>query len=69
MNKVLTSMLKGAAKNPLVFGLVISFVSNALADIVKRDGITEGERTLIGAVRGVHDTAHEFLAAVGEDVQ
>lgn len=69
MNKVLNSMLKGAVKNPAVFGLVIGFVTNALADIVKKDGISDSERTLIASVKGIHDASHEFLIAVGEDVQ
>lgn len=66
MNKVLTAMLKGAAKNPLVFGLVVGFVSEQLAALVAKDGISANERVLIGAVRGIHDVSHEFLTAVGE---
>lgn len=69
MNKVLKSMLKGAAKNPVIFAAVLGFVGETLAEKVKQDGISDSEAVLIGAVRGVHDVAHEFLTAVGEDVQ
>ncbi len=69
MNKVLKSMLKGAAKNPFIFAAVLSFIGETLGEKVKADGISDGESVLIAAVRGVHDTAHEFLVAVGEEVK
>lgn len=64
MKKVLSSMLKGAAKNPLVFSLVVGFVAEQLADKIKEGGISDGEAVLIEAVRGVNDASGKFLAEV-----
>ena len=69
MNKVLKSMLKSAVKNPIIFATVLNFIGESLGEKVKADGITDAEAVLIAAVRGVHDTAHEFLVAVGEEPQ
>ena len=69
MNKVLKSMLKGAVKNPVIFATVLNFIGETLGEKIKQDGISDAEAVLIGAVRGVHDTAHEFLVAVGEEPQ
>lgn len=69
MNKVLKSMLKGAFKNPVVFGSVLSFIADELGERVKKDGISESEEVLIASARIAHDGLHEFLTAVGEEVQ
>ena len=46
--------------------LQLWIVSDQLATLVKKDGISETEAALIGAVKGIHDVSHEFLIAVGE---
>ena len=69
MNKVLTSMLKSAFKNPLVCGVVLSFIADELAARVKRDGINETEQALIAGVKLAHGATHDFLTAVGESPQ
>ena len=69
MNRVLTSMLKAAFKNQAVFGVVLGYIADEIADRVKRDGINDTERALIDGVKVAHAAAHEFLTAVGESVQ
>ena len=62
LNRVLQSMLKGATKNPVVFGLVISFVTNALANVVKAHGLTDSG--LMTAIKQLRDAIDEFLTDV-----
>jgi hypothetical protein len=64
MNKVLTAMLKGAAKNQFIFSAVVGFVAERLADFITEDGISEAEATLIEAVKGINDVSGQFLQAV-----
>ena len=54
------TVLKSLLKNRALIGVAIAFIAEQLATLVQNP-----DSALIDAVEVLHDSAHEFLSAVG----